>query len=393
MCNKINNKYNLSISGNRDNLTAFHHKLVKLGYSTDSYTITDRLYISTYYNGKFWIQNTIPGKSDYTFNIDNKWEYEAALAIAAIRDDNKPYVGEWVVSNKDYYTLKERALWKISEVIQRNPISFHVEEYKCDNKNGTSDLRYHPKATPEEIIAYMKEKYSKIELPAKWCISAEELIFKKDFEEWFFKNIKNNADQPKFWAKTGYYFSKCYNNYTKERPHIWWSEILEGYTLITYETWKKWYDQQKEINMCNKKIIGYKLIKEYPGSPKLNKEITGHYFGEKCSDYPDFWQPLYEQEKKEEVLIIGSENVKVTIKQGDVKIYFESESLNIANIKRWLETFKGIRRIDTVEHHELYINLNYDHFVKSTRIIKYGCTWLSLTEIENIIKVYDRLNG
>lgn len=59
-----------------------------------------------------------------------------------------------------------------------------------------------------------------------------------------------------------------------------------------------------------KRIIGFKLIKEYPYSPKIGDEITirinGNFweirkiaYSEKSllNKYSEFWQPIYEEEK------------------------------------------------------------------------------------------------
>jgi len=50
--------------------------------------------------------------------------------------------------------------------------------------------------------------------------------------------------------------------------------------------------------MKDRKIIGYKLIKEYPGSFKLGHEFKTTQ-GSLCAQYPEFWQPIYEKEKPE----------------------------------------------------------------------------------------------
>jgi hypothetical protein len=59
-----------------------------------------------------------------------------------------------------------------------------------------------------------------------------------------------------------------------------------------------------------KKIIGFKLIKYYPGSPKIGEETrnkasegywairNGAYSEDSLlSKYSEFWQPIYEEEK------------------------------------------------------------------------------------------------
>lgn len=98
---------------------------------------------------------------DFTFNIDNKWEYEAALAIAAIVDDNNPYVGEWVVSNSRHFRQKD-GIYKIAKT---SGLLFNTEDYVPHGTTYEVDLTsiYARKATPEEIIEFFKNKYMKRE--------------------------------------------------------------------------------------------------------------------------------------------------------------------------------------------------------------------------------------
>lgn len=343
-------------------------------------------------------------KRDFIFNIDNKWEYEAALAIAAIRDDNKPYVGEYVVSkNKNSY-LEGKGLCKIIEVM-KDSICFRA------NIMAVSSLEIAcRKATPEEIIAYMKEKYmfygaaafeqrhgrSLIEpptLPEKWAIKGP-IWVSNDLLEFFRKEIDSKTQGG---SGLYYHFDK-----SKKSIHDCTDQLLRfGYTEITYKQWKQWYDQQtKEETMKDKKIIGYKLIKQYPDSGFwLNEEVKwtannlywfikdeSDNFVKNPQDFPEFWQPIYEEEIKEKVLIIGSQNVKVTISKGSIR--FDNNSISISTVRTFYNILNGEQPFDILSGLKLKLNLD-----PRTRYIEYGCTNLSLEEIKQVIDTYNELNN
>lgn len=249
-----NYKYSvLVITSNKALADEFTDKIVALGYkkwSTGNENHFSTIYLSmgptdgnkSSYNEIAWFSCT-PSVHNYRFNIDNPWEYEAALAISAIRkDDNKPYVGEYIIGNKNS-VLGNNKFGKINKVRGQlcNTNDYYSAFYQINFDNS-----YHRKATPEEIIAYMKEKYKVFELPEKWCIRGpidsyielmqylKEKLGKTDFtgrsvEEWYYHNKV---------LETGLMGNKI--------PY-------SDYTEITYEQWKQWYDSQnKEVNTMEK---------------------------------------------------------------------------------------------------------------------------------------------
>lgn len=160
-------KHSLNARGSCENLLKFQEDLKKIGYIAIDEVITNYTTIgvnsgesfSRIKNGEFDSLNN-PFKRDYEFDIDNHWEYNAALGIAAMRDDNEPHIGEWVVAGGggDITVLGSRgSLHKIDAL--GNNGNFSVEDYypkRADNK--VTDLRYDSKATAEEIINHFKPK-------------------------------------------------------------------------------------------------------------------------------------------------------------------------------------------------------------------------------------------
>lgn len=166
-------KHSLNLTGTPTNKIFFTNRLKELGYvSGSSYNPSN---LSRYLvvnapsnshslstmNGQF---NDLrdPLTRDFEFNIDNLWEFDAALAIAAIHDDNEPHIGEWVVAGgggQDVTVLGEKGtLHKIDALAGDG--NFSVEDYRSKRAdNRVTSLDYDSKATPEEIISHFKAKY------------------------------------------------------------------------------------------------------------------------------------------------------------------------------------------------------------------------------------------
>lgn len=246
-------------------------------------------------NGEYFISifNTENSynRRDFTFNIDNKWEFEAALAVAAIHDDSLPHIGEWIKYLGAGSSLKsQNGLWKILKTdgekglfLENSPYNWglHYADIKFDER-----VR---KAAPEEIIEFMKEKYNTFELPKKWCIANN--------------NAKPYADiRAYFDSYYGWEIGWNYNGYYKHIPSVDrggksglnFDFIQEGYTIITYEQWKNWYDnQQKQENLTdmNKKQekTSFSIkgpINKYPDLHEwFSVQKGGRYNGESSSYY------------------------------------------------------------------------------------------------------------
>lgn len=159
-----NFKYSLNLTGTPGNKSRFIQELTNLGYK--SYYTCDLFsqYLSVNQrhgadlcsmpNGKF---NSYPDvmDRDYEFNIDNPWEFSAALAIASIYDDDIPHVGEWISGENSLIFFLKTGLHRVSEVNPKS-FSFNVDGY-ASNPDWTSSFPHCRKATPEEIINFFKK--------------------------------------------------------------------------------------------------------------------------------------------------------------------------------------------------------------------------------------------
>lgn len=199
------------------------------------------------YNGEYKLLHSTYFERDYTFNIENKWEFEAALAIATIHDDDIPHVGEWIKSTE--YIIKGspfksciyngEGLRKIIQVSTNN-VSFNVTPY---NHCFQTTLLYNPKATPEEIIEYMKEKYmeKEIKLPENWVIQGG-----RELET--FMDEHNKIGRLRSFDNTGsyseyYYYKRGINlsNYNED-----WDYAIEPVgEIITVSQFKEWLEYEK----------------------------------------------------------------------------------------------------------------------------------------------------
>lgn len=107
--------------------------------------------------GEYWVEKGMK----YQFEIDDENEFQTALAIAAIRDDEIPHIGEWVIANS-----KRRISGTVigpNDSLHRidcvTGINFSTEGY-TGTKGVATSLYYETKATPEEIIQHFKTNKS-----------------------------------------------------------------------------------------------------------------------------------------------------------------------------------------------------------------------------------------
>lgn len=136
----------------------------------------------------------------------------------------------------------------------------------------------------------------------------------------------------------------------------------------------------KDCLLNNKKLKGYKLIKEYPGSKGLGyfqKYTTG-----KLSKYPEFWEPVYEKEIKIVKLNIGEFVVEIH----EDKIYITGNGVSNFNISHKFLT-------DVLEDME---ENNFPDSPKAYKVIfpfvKIGCSTFSIEDIKLVLKEYNKLN-
>ena len=125
------------------------------------------------------------------------------------------------------------------------------------------------------------------EFPEKWAI---ELY--PEVKKWINDKFKSSYYNQSFKSDV-FHFPNWENEDGFLAGNHSYFRVKEGYTLITLEQFQKHLLKEKEME---RKIIGYVLIKEYPGSKGIGyfeKYTTGE-----LSKYPEFWKPVYEEEPK-----------------------------------------------------------------------------------------------
>lgn len=191
-------KHKIAFSGNERNVTSFVKALMGLGYKPSgaySHTtgkpycptqvnVTNGVYddfdIATVNNISYYKHRQI----EYSFNIDNKWEYEAALAICSMRNDNDVcHEGEWIYFLQTYDRAPSGHIAQITNIYKESYESKGWISYtpKVGNgggfrwaispeKSGYSIGIHFRKATAEEIINYFKNKYSMSTKQIGWIV-------------------------------------------------------------------------------------------------------------------------------------------------------------------------------------------------------------------------------
>ena len=180
------------------------------------------------------------------------------------------------------------------------------------------------------------------EFPEKWAIELYPEVKKWIEEE--YKNTSYSCNDESFI----FHFPNWRNKNGFLVSYHTTHKVKEGYTLITLEQFKKHFLKEEQME---RKITGYKLIKEYPGSKGLGyfeKYTTGE-----LSKYPEFWKPVYEEEPKvgDWVTIIkGTSNdskrlagrtlkIKrvdtrfrfITVEEGDSGLHYNTGEKNLPN--------------------------------------------------------------
>ena len=131
-------------------------------------------------------------------------------------------------------------------------------------------------------------------LPEKWCIRMSSSEINDAVNSINLCNLGKRV-----WRDNDYYMnSYVHSNWQHETVK------LSDYTEITFDDFKRLV--LKENTMSEKKIIGYKIIKEFPTTD--NRFVIGFVlnatkFGENgwgnvpemAAKYPEFWEPVYEQ--------------------------------------------------------------------------------------------------
>lgn len=333
-----NFRFTLNLTGSEEVKAEFAEGLIKLGYRDVIKSGRNYDYLSTgdpidhtqKNMDDFFHQNGAMER-DYQFNIDDKAQYEAALAIASIRKEGF-HRGEWVVfdglksrSHSSSFTIG--GLYKLGgKYFSESNISFHVEEDNDGKPNGYHDYQvlFH-KASPEEIIAFFKQKYNKME---------------------------------------------------------------------------------------ERKIIGYRLLKDTPSKPEGAKFIYPTTFTANRDGWatePDgrdngytqavfdagigtWFEPIYEEVIKTSTLTLGSRNLVVVINsRGTIRVPDHSTTVELVSIKEILNRLEGIRDIKIDK-----INGFSSHISKDVQFLRMGCelenNLFSYNELKLVIDTYNELN-
>ena len=217
---------------------------------------------------------------------------------------------------------------------------------------------YLPKLTFQEFF----DRY------VKWCIRGS-----KELAKWERDKMKSTCDA--FLNCTDYYYAP------KSDSLVFWnasSKLLENYIELTFEQFEKYVLKSKESKDMEKKIIGYKLLKDLPDRKKGiifkwdSLEEGGWTSGDEKDDYTytqeqvttltDWFEPVYQETSKE--LYFGK--VKFTIKKGD----------NFATTEYGKVTKEDIE--DAISWVE-----NPPKLAGNTLSIHYNSTYCKITELDN----------
>lgn len=173
--------------------------------------------ITTYPHGFSQVVRKGLEHEPYIFHGENEWEYEAAKAIASIHQDNEYHDGEWVIFDGPDTKLDSNVsskFYTIGNLYQlggkyyhenNNNQLFYTREDNEGEANGSMNYKFH-KASPEEITAFFKQKYTDMEnkeiigyrlLKDTPTLKAGiEFKFKKDKKEYAYKT---DGDEFTYW--------------------------------------------------------------------------------------------------------------------------------------------------------------------------------------------------
>jgi len=231
------------------------------------------------------------------------------------------------------------------------------------------------------------------DFPEKWaCKGGKELEdFFTDYKSKY-KNYINATGN----ATSGYYILSSNKDNILRMDLL--STLPKNYTEVTVKQLREHYLNEKTM----KKIIAYKLIKEYPGMiGELGRETLSLNSGEGASyvyshgridnftkayfSHSEYWEPVYEKEEK--VLKLGSNNVEITVGVG--KIAFRGYTAEIERVQKILNVYTNENNIRVGQNWEV----KSDEDVKFIRI---GCleenNLFSISDLKLIIREYKKLN-
>lgn len=333
----MNLKYDLVILSDPD-IREFKRQLVKLGYKGNIQF--GNASVRTYKDGSFLNlgSNISLLDTNFKFKEKQKWEFDAALAIAAIWDDNEYHENEWVVFDGMKKENTVTNCYTIGSLYQlggtywegRGTNSFKTKYSDKNKPDGYDDyqVNYH-KACPEEIIAFFKQKY----------------------------------------------------------------------------------DKMANINIVNKEVIGYRIIKDGPGFAKgleltVRTDLKGGERGYQTPviggpkyrvKFPDeiladtqWFEPIYKDIIKEKRIEVGTKQLTVTVtSDGKISIPLPNTyPIKILALESFIKAFNALSEIQ-IGDFAAYPD-------KNEKYIRIGCETqnnrFSYNEIVSIINAYKELN-
>lgn len=200
-------KYSLTLRGRTKIKIDFSHELKILGYKigNDFDTNTNELSVGSplgkdFSDDQYNFQSGSM-KRDYEFNIDETWQFEAALAIAAIRNDTLPHVGEWVYM-PDHQTLS----YSGEEYARINYVDDKGNTFNTKEQSQQRDSLLHgsygiTKATPEQLMKFFKQKYQALEMEKRKIIGYRIIKDGPGFKKGDELTEEVNLDGNVFWKK------------------------------------------------------------------------------------------------------------------------------------------------------------------------------------------------
>ena len=165
-------KHSLIINGSEQKRDKFKAELSKLGYAAnatregeDWSTVVGEVRSLMDAKRNSFTEYVFPltsnEKADFEFDIDEEWQYAAALAIASIHEeDDIPFVGEWIYCGENSATRTGHREDDLAKLTNANELG-GITTYNHLGNNYDSHLNMHGnrKATPDEIIEFFKNKY------------------------------------------------------------------------------------------------------------------------------------------------------------------------------------------------------------------------------------------
>lgn len=137
-------------------------------------------------------------------------------------------------------------------------------------------------------------------LPEKWSIRGGPALAKAGFGEW-----TNGHGRENHWVGNGKYYYNFNGTFIRS------SSKIPHNPVITLDQFIQYVLKQPKTDAMLKKVIGFELIKTYPGWESLGVQLehqsestwyikgTGTSYGVLSPDrYPEFWKPIFEEDIK-----------------------------------------------------------------------------------------------